>query len=784
MEGNVLHDFPVSRRWRAKWIWHPDEPEVPNSFYLFRREVSLTETDNIYVHVTADTRYQLYINGQFVGRGAPQSQPFFQYYDTWEIGEYLTLGENCIAVIGNYVGNLADTRGGLLLEVEDAAGDLLLASDADWRVTRARAWAEKTFFFRMNKATPYQEIFDARAFPQAWAEVGFEAPGWRQAVVIRGRHSDQPPAVSPWTRLVPRDIPYMTADVVLPVAVAYVEECVDLMNRIRSEDLSTSLSAVGQPLNHARVEEVEHLCTGDANALLQCSTAHLDRSFDGVYNPCVVLDFGRVITAYPRVTLEGVAGGILDIGYAERLIDGHFNNAIEGQFADRYIMRDGKQTYQPFTWKAFRYLKLRLHACTDPVTLTSVQAMVTTYPYEEQGHFSSEDEGLDAVFDISRYTLRLCSNEFIMDTPWREQAQWLGDVAGVTLGGIYACFGDTALPGKFLRQAAANQHPTGMISNISNSVNHHWQSAIPDYSLWWVMALWDHYMYTGEARWIHEYYPTALRVFLAHLPYTNVYGLIEDMPYWAFVDWADVDRRGECAAYNAIFYGALDALLQMAAFKHDVVTFSKIEQLMELLATHFQPRLYNAEQGCFVDARVNDALSPKVSEHANMAAIYWSLCDDATAADIVKRLYEHKSIPYTEAQPFFTSVVLKALDKVGRFDLALDIIRERWGERMVARGATSVFEEWGLNGSWRSGDFQPIMRTLSHAWSAYPAEFLIRHLMGLQILEPGCRRVYVHPQETDFDYDVAFPTPRGLIEVRKQGQEVNVTIPEDIQVLL
>lgn len=568
--------------------------------------------------------------------------------------------------------------------------------------------------------------FLARKMPQGWLLAGFDMtdvtlPGeWRRADVIRGRVSNYLPMVSPWTRLLPRDIPHMTADPVATVAIAYTEECLDIMNRVRSEDLSTSLSAPGQPLNYARVDNAASLCASEdaqtAEVVMQCSTQHLGKVFDGVYNPCIIL--------------------------------------------------------------------LRLRSCTAPIIIKSLQAIVMTYPYAEKGEFIAGDALLEQIFDISCYTLRLCSNEFIMDTPWREQAQWLGDVAAVTLGGIYTCFGDTDLPGKFLRQAAANQHPTGMISNVSNSVNHRWQSAIPDYSLWGGHSLWNHYMYTGETRWIHNYYATALHIFQAHLHYVNAYGLIENMPYWPFVDWADVDKRGECAAYNAIFYGMLEALLQMAALKHDVVTFARVEQLMSLVAENFQPRLYDPSRHCFADARVDDVLSPKVSEHANLAAIYWDLCDKATAADIIQRFYEDKSLPYTEAQPFFTTIVLQALDRAGRFDLALDMIRERWGERMVARGATSTFEEWGQNGSWRSGEYSGFFRTHSHAWAAHPADFLIRNMMGLEILEPGCARIYLHSKVTSFDYDITFPTPRGPICVQSLGADINITVPESVQILI
>lgn len=780
---NAFHEFPPSRAWHARWIWHPDEPRKPNAYYLFRREAVLPGGRELTLHIAADTRYQLYLDGQFVGRGAPQSQPFFQYYDSWDVSAYADDGPICIGVIANYVGNLPDTRGGLLVEVVDGEGEPVLISDDAWRVVRADAWASDTYYFRMNKATPYQEHFDARKMPEAWNRPGFDDDRWRIAGIIHGRISDRPPMVSPWSRLVPRDIPHMTADPVLPETVAYTEECLDIANRMRGHDLSIGLSTVGQSIRYSHLEGAEALCTVEGSAELACSSEHLDHVFDGIYDPCIVLDFGRVLSAYPRIELEGVEGAALEIGYAERLIDGHFNNALEGQFADRIRMKDGRQTYQPFTWKAFRYLKLRLRDTTEPVTLRSVKAIVSTYPYEEAGGFHSEDETLNDVFEISRATLRLCSNEFIMDTPWREQAQWLGDVAAVTLGGIYACFGDTALPGKFLRQAAANQHPTGMISNISNSVNHQWQSAIPDYSLWWIMGLWQHYAFTGEVRWIHTFYPEAQRILNAYLAHVNEYGLVEAMPYWPFIDWADVDRRGECTAMNAIFYGALGALLKMAALKGDTYTEDKVNRLQAAMQRHFQPRLFDSDRGCFADARVDGALSEKVSEHANMAAVRWGLCDDKTAAAVIDRLYESKVVPYTEAQPFFTSVVLQALDRVGRFDLALNLIRERWGERMVERGATSTFEEWGINGSWRSGSYNGFLRTQSHAWSGHPAEFLIRNLIGLEIVEPGCARVRVVPKETAFDYKVVYPTPRGKIQVAYADGTFEVAAPEAVTVI-
>jgi len=352
-----------------------------------------------------------------------------------------------------------------------------------------------------------------------------------------------------------------------------------------------------------------------------------------------------------------------------------------------------------------------------------------------------------------------------------------------TLGGIYACFGDTALPGKFLRQAAANRHVTGLLSNVSNVVNHRWQGAIPDYSLWWVMGLWNHYLYTGEERWIHALYPAAVGILDAHLEHVNERGLVEDMPYWVFIDWADVDRRGECAALNAILCGALDALEKMAGLKGDEHTRRRAAGAAARMRGNFRERFFDPARGCLADARIDGEFSEKTSEHANAAAILWGLVDEAAAGEIVRALFEECSIPCTEAQPFFMVVVLGALRRLGRLDLALELIRRRWGGRMLERGATSTYEEWYINGSWRSGEFKGFMRTLSHAWSACPAEFLIRDLAGVEILEPGCSRVRVLPHPAPFDYTSTFPTPRGAVVVTCRGGRCEVAVPDGVELI-
>ena len=774
--------FPRGRAWAARWIWAPGTPPR-NAYAYFRANLPLSPPPRATLHITADTRYELYVNGQFAGRGPVQSQPYWTYYDSRDVSPLLRDGPNVIAVLVNHVGHLPHTRPGLLAEMTDADGRTLLVTDGAWRCAAAHAWNADAHFVPSQKVAPFQEHYDARLAPQGWTLPEFDDADWHRPHVLSTRGSHRAPQVAPWSCLLPRDIPDMEHADLFATHVTCTEECLDIENRPTRNNLAPRLSAVGRPLKAARLEHPHALLAADGTTVARSSPESAVYDTGGLYDPCVVLDFGRVVTARPCLDVDGPAGAAVEIGYAERLVDGRFNNALECEFADRYTLRDGHQQWRTSAWRAFRFLKLRFTRCRRPLTVHAVRAERSRYPFHERGAFAADDDVLDGVFRISRRTLRLCCHDGIFDTPFREAAQWLGDVAAVTLGGIYACFGDTALPGKFLRQSAANLQPTGLIANMTNAVSDAWENTIPDYSLWWLMGLWQHYLYTGDLRYVTELYPQTIRIIQTHLRHVDRHGLLTDVPYWLFIDWADLTKAGTSAAANAVFGGALQAMVNLAGAYGDARMQDACRDAVELLRRNFVPRLFDEARGLFADARVDGRLTDKVSEHGNVAAIRWGLCDESTARDVVRRLFEQPEHPFVECQPFFTKVTLEALERVGRRDLALALIRDRWGRRMLARGATTCYEEWSDSGSFRGGPWHGFLRTHSHAWSAAPAEWLIRGLAGLRLLEPGCRKIRLDPAETPFDYDVAYPTPQGLVRVRRTAGDTAVQTPPGVHVV-
>ena len=76
----------------------------------------------------------------------------------------------------------------------------------------------------------------------------------------------------------------------------------------------------------------------------------------------IVVDFGQEVTGYVETVLEGKAGEVLDLSFAEVMDkEGNFytENYRSAKAQYHYVCRDGKQTYKPkLTFWGFRYIRV------------------------------------------------------------------------------------------------------------------------------------------------------------------------------------------------------------------------------------------------------------------------------------------------------------------------------------------------------------------------------------------------------------------------------------------
>ena len=97
----ILQRFPA-----ASWLWagYPGG-DLTNSWVQGRRVIHLADTpSSAWVHVTADTRYRLHVNGVRVLDGPARGFQDHWFFDSVDIAPHLRAGENVIAVLAHNLG--------------------------------------------------------------------------------------------------------------------------------------------------------------------------------------------------------------------------------------------------------------------------------------------------------------------------------------------------------------------------------------------------------------------------------------------------------------------------------------------------------------------------------------------------------------------------------------------------------------------------------------------------------------------------------------------------------
>lgn len=796
---------------RAEWIWryrglgqlmfHGDEPpyaQEMNRYIYFRKGFEMEgQVSEASVYVSADGRYQLFVNGHFVGRGPARCSPAWQYIDAYDLTPYLRPGRNVIVALVHSYGRptswyelplwepaRAFGCGGFFLQGDlvVAAGARPLDTDASWRYLVSEAWQQDAPAGSLG----FIEVYDARRAPVGWAEAGFDDSGWETAEVLRVPGPISPADVVPFPVLVPRDIPPLFEEVRFPRAVLSYGEVV---NAPEASEIATQLDQeIIAALEHCQIKEVDALLADGGAAEIVTTD---DRSVS------VVIDFGEIVTGRVRLDLDGPAGAVVDFTYGERLREDGRVYMAEGipgfdvRPAHRYVLREGPQVWERFEWSGFQYLQATFRLCSRPLRVSSISVNFTSYPVEDRGRFRCSDDLLNRIWETGVNTLRLCMHDGYEDCPSREQRQWVGDAYAQTLVN-YAAFGDPYLVAKLLRQVAQSQRADGMTMmsapgdfSVASFIN------IPDFCLYWILELGRYVEYVGDTTIVGELYPTVVKAIGWFERYLNEEDLLTDVPHWVFIDWAELDKIGQVTALNAHFVAALRVAAELARIADIPRDAERYETLADSVAGAINECLWDEVRGVYVDARRGEVQSRRISQQANAGAIAFGVApaerwprifsvilDDDRLVLTRSGQGEENPIPFDEeynvvlGQPFYTHHLHRALSKAGLHDAMLGNMRRRWGP-MVERGESTFWETWKLEA----------ITSKCHAWASTPTYDLSTEVLGVAPITPGFRRFRISPHPVDLEWARGtFPSPYGDIAVTWRWVEdrfkLTVEVPE------
>ncbi len=157
---------------------------------LFRKTFNLEKTGKSVIYITADDYYKLYINGRFVTMGPCPGYHSKYNYNTVDVSEYLTEGENLIAVHTLYQGLInrvwqsGDLRHGLLFDLE-VDGECVLCTDESFLTKPHDGFTE---LYTVGYDTQFMEKQDSSASCFGFEKTGFDDSGWDKA--RRNKYAD------------------------------------------------------------------------------------------------------------------------------------------------------------------------------------------------------------------------------------------------------------------------------------------------------------------------------------------------------------------------------------------------------------------------------------------------------------------------------------------------------------------------------------------------------------------------------------------------------------------
>jgi len=765
---------------KGRWIWPMKSFYLINSYAEFRKDFALKNVpEKAPLFITADKPYKLYVNGKYVCRGPARGFQKSWAYDEPDLTPYLKKGHNWIAVeaynpgIGTYQ-YIHQAKAGFLCAAHWSG--FLLASDTEWLMRRSPG-RRFTQTARYVAQQDFQEFFDARQEDNDWIsspDIKWETLSVRllgepdeDQEAIRQR-SSAPFGQPPWETLEPRNIPLLKDTLIAPSAVTQVAKGKSTANCEAWQNVSWGVHGEyrGMKWQAASVK------TAIVNDFIE---VEIPASGKGKFTT-VAFAMPRYVVASLLIEASGALGAeIVDIQHVEIMENGipimhEPGSACRVAFANRLTLRKGKTVHEFFHMIGFGAFFMVVRNNTTPLKFR-ISARNSRYPFSMEGQFKCSDTLLNDIHDMCRHTQQICSLDAYVDTPWREQAQWWGD-ARIQAKNTFYLDGDARLLKRGIRIIATQRAPQGLTYGHAPTVGYN--CILPDFSLTWILTIWDYYWQTGDTSLFHEQWPRMKEI----LDYFDTpegrssSGLLKhDKRFWLFEDWSALYKGAVPTFLNLWYIYTLQHLAKMlkaAGLKKDATSIRNKATRHEALCLKL---LYNRKRKLFVGG-LDENMKPAglLSVHDQALALMTGLAPEAHQSMIDTFLLPYlndEKLEVAVPSSFWCAYIIEAMAACGYAKEALAFIRKKW-QPMLKNGTTWETFAWTPTNGYSS----------THAWSAHPSSHLVNILGGITQKEAAWKRIAFAPcfPETITDCQVVVPSPAGKIIAGWKRMAGNITV--------
>ncbi len=810
---------------RARWIWCADRR--PNTYCQARGALWLERPPcRASIQIVADSRYQLWVNGRYIGQGPTPFRRPNLYFDSYDVTKRLRAGQNVVAILAHYhgVNHCAYTPGlpGMLARLE--ADQTVLVTDTTWKAADCRAWQRDVP--RRTWATAWCECYDARDELTGWDQPGFDDSAWPAAQLV-----EQGDLVL-WPRLAP-PLEERAADAAGLLSVwkapPGTPALAGLTARLDAEPLTPVLPPVGAaspprpgipPLGTAATTPV---AAGPAlpNRRRQCRDARQAswplRVEADASSVALTVDLGAEIAGQLELEVEAPPGVVIDLCPAETLRGGRpWCYRKKGEYARRYITRAGRQSWRGFGYDGVRYIHAVVRGPHPALVVHRLGVWRRQSALPIRARFQCGDPTINRLWQISCHTLRVCSQEIHVDCPTREQTSAWGDAVWT---GCWAArlTGDASALRHLLRTMQQVQQPDGQLPCYAFSDLH--SGPMFDYTLIAARGVWLYLLATGDRALAAELVPTVDRILDWYRRRIGPSGLIEvdceaarqSGTGMVFIDhpglgWHNaargLDRRGINAALNCFFIHALDA--QANVLEHlarDPSCHPVGSQARSAARSAVPGRMANTQRERHSVPKAfgmadYERLAPREqagqlraeADRVRAAAEKWfydpargAYVDGVYKGHLLAQLSQQTNAlavtsgvcPAARAPRLLARVLADdpELCRCGTYfwTYLAQALCQAGLHRQMWRGVVGLWDGMAATGAttWWETFLGDELDSLCHMWSCVPAELIVSEILGVQPAAPGFARVTVQPRcDLLEQVEAVVPLPQGQVWLR------------------
>lgn len=472
-------------------------------------------------------------------------------------------------------------------------------------------------------------------------------------------------------------------------------------------------------------------------------------------NPSILLDFGKELHGGLQIVtgmFEGKDPIQIKVTLGESVSEAM--SSIPGSTATNDHALRAFQLALPWLGKVeignsgFRFAKIELLDADRQLKLKEIRAISIYRDIPYVGSFRSNDERLNEIWATGAYTVHLNMQDYLWDGIKRDRLVWVGDMHP-EVRTIFSVFGYNEVVPKSL----------DLIQEITHLPD--WMNGISSYSMWWIIIQYEWYMHYGDKSYL-ERHKTYLLDLLDVLKQKIDEDGKEILDGHRFLDWPTSPNK------EAIHAG-LQALM--------VMTFQAGAAIAEILDEEEKISDYTA---------VANSLKQHIpNPNGNKSAA--ALLALSGIKDAKEVNHEVLAVDPTEnVSTFYGYYVLEARALAGDYAGAMEVIRKYWGG-MLDLGATTFWEDFNLDWAKNAGRIDEITpagkvdvhgdygdycyvglrHSLCHGWASGPTSWLSRHVLGIEVVEAGCKKVRVSPKLGDLKWvEGSYPTPYGPIQLK------------------